>query len=248
MKIITRFICLAAILLMFDSCTISKRHFGGGYHVEWKKKWNESTADLQSPRIKEDTSIAKKQAAESDTLYAQTTPVSKSDSEKYSSKEQVEQVATHVSAAPEENEPLNEVPVELAVQDGPISSDQPLANETTDQTQVQTDHTNEEESSVYMKKRPRVEPLTWVALGFLTAAIALGLLPASLISVSLFSILFALLLLIAFINAVSSAIRVKRFPDNYKAKGLTWLVLVLCSIGFAYALIQLILIAFVPVY
>ena len=236
MKIITHLFCLVAVLFILDSCTITKRHFGGGYHVEWKKKWNE-----------EDGAVAKKNNLESDTLYAQTTPVSKSDSEKPSSKEKVGQAASEVSVTPEKNEPLSQTSTEISAQDAPISSDQPAVNETTDQTRVETGAPSEGQST-YMKKKPRVEPLTWVAMGFLTAAIALALMPATLISVSLFSILFALLLLIAFINAVSSAIRVKRFPENYKAKGLTWLVLVLCSIGFAYALIQLILIAFVPAY
>ncbi|WP_430405430.1 hypothetical protein [Fluviicola sp.] len=31
--------------IIFCSCTITKRHFGNGYHIEWKRKYQESAPE-----------------------------------------------------------------------------------------------------------------------------------------------------------------------------------------------------------
>ncbi len=229
MKIIIQLFCLGAVLFIFDSCTVTKRHFGGGYHVEWKKKWNE-----------EDGAVAKKQDVVSDTLYAQTTPVSKSDSEKSASKKE-ERVITSGTSSENEAETVNEetLVVEPTVQEETVFQDGLITEEPTIKKDIQEDSSTDEQKKEVKKK---VEPLTWVAFAFLLAGIGFGLLPAALFSsVALPLVLLFLLFLIAFINAVSSAMRVKRNPEKYKAKPFTWIVLFFTSLGFAFLLTAVLL-------
>ncbi|WP_343631284.1 hypothetical protein [Fluviicola sp.] len=229
MKIISNIFFLVAVLLVFDSCTITKRHFGSGYHVEWNKKWKENEA----------ASVAEKQDAPSDTLYAQATPVSKPDSDKLPSKKEPKVVVIETVSEKEgvtENLTVGETGIaEKTVQDGITSGDETV------QEQVKTATAADDQPTDAAPKK-KVEPLTWVAFAFLLAGIGFGFLPLSLFSsFALPLILFFLFFLIAFINAVSSAIRIKRNPEKYKAKGFTWLVLVLSSICFVYALTTLLL-------
>lgn len=230
MKIIIHLFCLGAILLILDSCTVTKRHFGGGYHVEWKKNWKESGH-----------SVAEKSTIESDTLLAQVEPASKSDTEKSPSRKEVKATGSE-TISEKELEVLNEEPIsEPTIQDQVVSQDGLNTEDEIVREEVRSMTTNDE-----LPKNPevkkKVEPLTWVAFAFLLAGIGFGLLPAALFSsVALPIVLFFLLFLIAFINAVSSALRIKRNPDKYKAKPFSWLVLFFTSLGFALALILVLL-------
>ncbi|TSJ44895.1 hypothetical protein [Fluviicola chungangensis] len=234
MKIIANLFCFTTILIVFNSCTITKRHFGGGYHVEWKKKWNT-----------EEESVAKKGTMESDTVYALAAPVSKSDEAGPGYSKKKEKVTVSETTSGSESETVS----------GPANSESTHQSYTSSQDEVITDAEiiREETAEVYSvditKPEParKVETLTWVAFGFLLAATVVALLPAAWFSgFTLILVVFVLLLLIAFINAIGSAIRVKRNPEKYKAKGFTWLMVFFCSLGLAFALVLLLLNAFYP--
>lgn len=226
MKIITSLFCFTTILIVFNSCTITKRHFGGGYHVEWKKKWNT-----------EEESVAKKGTIESDTVYALVTPVSKVDT-----RLNEETGRSFMAKAPTENSAVTD---ESTKSDRVVFQDEPMIQSEVVQDEMKTNSSRHESVKDVEVKR-KVEPLTWVALGFMAAAIALAFMPASIISLSLFTVIFTILLLIAFINAVSSAIRIKRNPEKYKAKAFTWIILFLCSLLFAFSLVVLIMNTWFP--
>lgn len=230
MKIVINIFCLAATLLIFYSCTVTKRHFGGGYHVEWKKKWNE------------DESMAKSKKAETDTLDALSTLVSKADLNQGSSQKETGSSEKEIETATEE--PVVNEPKKLdqtASYDGLITDNESVP-------EVKADSAADELPKDAAPKK-KVEKLTWVSFAFLLAGIGFGLLPVSLFtSLTLPLILLALLFLIAFINAVSSAMRIKRTPDKYKAKGFTWLMVFFCSLGLAFALVFLITNTLFPVY
>lgn len=230
MKIVINVFCVAAVLSVFHSCTVTKRHFGGGYHVEWNKKWKEN----------ETVAVAKKQDAPSDTLYAQTAPVSKPDSDKLSSKKEPKAMVAETDS---EKEVLTEnlTVAETEIADKTASRDGITFENKTIQQEIKTDVSADDQPKDAAPKK-KVEPLTWVACSFLIAGIGFGFLPMSLFSsFALPMILFFLFFLIAFINAVSSVIRIKRNPDKYKAKEFTWFVLVLSSVCFVYSLVTLLL-------
>lgn len=229
MKIILQFLCVGSILAVLNSCTITKRHSGSGYHVEWKKNWKES-----------DQSGIKKQEAASDTVYAQANSVSKADRahETHSAPKERKSAAAE-TASGSENETDLSVIREAATSERVYSQDGINAE---DQETVREEAREEVLKDVAKPEaKKKVEPLTWVALAFFLAGIGFGLLPASLFSsLMLPLILLTLLLLIAFINAVSSAMRIKRNPEKYKAKEFTWIMAFFCSLGFALALILLV--------
>ncbi|MNK01801.1 hypothetical protein D3C87_196090 [compost metagenome] len=237
MKIILQLLCIGSLLAAFSSCTITKRHSSPGYYVEWKKNWKEG-----------EKATAKKQETISDTLYAQTLPVVNTDKyEVRSSKKEAKTATVESSVIPESegetttqiiHEPENRN--EVHFRDGITTADEIIREE------VKNEAPGEVNKPQAKKK---VEPLTWVAFVFLMLAVGVGLLPVTLFSsLTLPMILFAFLFLIAFINAVSSAMRIKRNPDKYKAKWFTWLVVFFCSLGFAFALIFLIANALFPAY
>lgn len=227
MKIIYLF-CLAVTLFIFDSCTITKRHFGGGYHVEWKKKWNDE----------KDQSVAKKQEPASDTLYAHATTVPQpgpDKMERLDEKDSRPVVTDHAGLNEKES-----VDKQVAQNDSP-SHDGITSGDETYREEVQKDVSTDDQPADSAPKK-KVEPLTWVAFAFLIAGIGFGFLPMALFSsFALPLILFFLLFLIAFINAVSSALRIHRNPEKYKAKAFTWIVLLFSSIGFVYTLTTLLL-------
>jgi hypothetical protein len=228
MKILINLLCLVAALFIFDSCTVTKRHFGGGYHVEWKKKWNDE----------KDQSVAKKQDQASDTLYVHATTVpqpSPYKMERLDEKDGRSVVTDHTGL--KEQESVDKP----AAQNDEFSRDEIISSDETYPDEVKTASSTDDQPSVSEPKK-KVEPLTWVAFAFLIAGIGFGFLPMALFSsFALPLILFFLLFLIAFINAVSSAIRISKNPEKYKAKAFTWIVLVFSSIGFVYALTTLLL-------
>lgn len=220
MKITFQLFCIGSILAVLNACTITKRHSMPGYHVEWKKNWKET-----------DRSTAKTGTAVPDTLNARTAMVSKTGTSS-------EIHSVHGILPGSETKSDTPVMHESVAADRVYSQDEINREERVSEREEANKEEVKDASVPEVKKK--VEPLTWVALAFFLAGVGFGLLPASLFSsLTLPLILLALLLFVAFVNAVSSASRVKRNPEKYKGKEFTWIMVFLCSLGFAAALVFL---------
>lgn len=193
-------------LLLLAGCTITKRHFGPGYHVEWKKssskEENQSDKENQSYPYYQGCHFGKSEI----TLTAISSPFPIDTFNPEISQESeviVSEIEADVVSDPENAKfELNE--------DFPLQIDQSIL-----------EYPKEE----HVKK---TEPLTWVAFILLVGiAVSAGLISmySSFLYLGASAFLSGLALLLT-IFAFISFIRVIRNRDRYKNKGLTYFLFV----------------------
>lgn len=222
MKSISSLFYLGFFLLLVNSCTITKRHFGNGYHVEWKKHWD-----------KTDESAASDELEKTDTLYAQGT-ISEMIREESLSVNEIESVIE------------NKVPAKTTVsgteeQTQNESGDKLISKEELIREEVNTISQSTDYPDDYETKK-RVEPLTWVAFSLFLLALAMFLIPLSFAAAnaSVLGLIFSLLILIAAVTALISWLHIKKDPSAYKGKTFTGIVLFFCSAGVGLAILTII--------
>lgn len=197
-------------LLLLAGCTITKRHFGPGYHVEWKKSYSKTEHEVhelnvadsgKEPSVMPDENEEIPKVISTDTMH------------------RVELIS------PDQLEILIEEPTDLSK--APVQSKiKPV---------IESDQISDDEVPVDEPKR-KVEPFTWAALG----CIFLGLLLLLTISFDLALGVLTGLGILMIIFSIISLIRIVKHPELYRAKGLTWTLFWLSMAGISGILVVLI--------
>ena len=189
-------------LLLLVSCTITKRHFGPGYHVEWRKPVDKQKAPTKSlDAFYSEQNDLKEESAE-ETLY-------------YSSDLDFKMPRDSNFRVVIESEKL----VDLKLTKNRNSLDLlKTTGERQDQS-AQREDLSDEEITINTQK---TEPLTWISLILLfLIGTSLGMIgiSGSILFVGA-GVLISCLAIAMFVCSLISLIRIKREPNRYKNKGL----------------------------
>lgn len=185
---------LAAGILLC-SCTITKRHFGNGYHIEWKRKYQESVPEPDA--FKE---ISRQNDEEIDSVPQIREP-------EKSAEVQVQEI----EPVPEEtNSPSIRQTDEVVFREKSVPSEIKAAPVAPAENPERTDNWEEEDQTIH--------PLTWALISVLAlGAVSFGLIIANIFFV--FGVIgFAF---IGMILGIVALISLKRHPEKYRKKGLT---------------------------
>lgn len=199
---------LFVLLLICGACTITKRHFGPGYHVEWKHRFSEKTPD-------ESGSIEK-------TVNVYEIPVETEFPEKALDSSQFNLPASNDEVKSDSESPVTN---DLTHKKSFVKSIEPLkiVRQVTHSKQAEKDHPKPKKSD-----SKRVDVLTWIALGLLSLLLITALIVA-LLKV-LINPVFTIFLILAVGSLVLSSISLKRVlnsPEDYSGKALTIIVFAL---------------------
>lgn len=208
------------------SCTISKRHFGSGYHVEWKKHWDEAGKSF----VANESKLLRK-----DTLYEQTIPVLIADQEVRNS-----QKVNESGIRAEEQAVFTNLPVVLSSESqAPDASSDELAAEVEYVREKAKAPASEKDSTIAPETKKRVEPLTWVAFSVLLLAMTIFLIPLEIAVANAYilGLIFSLLILGGAVSAFISLKHIKKNPSRYKGKTFTEIILFICFAGIIFAVL-----------
>lgn len=182
------------------SCTITKRHFGNGYHVEWKRKIRTAPDSPKSSNM-ELPHTALKSTDDTDSLIIDQTE---------SAEEVVAVPVVIESKAVIEDQNLEEPPFQSEVE---IQKSQEII---TGQSEVSKETDDEAEEA----PKRRMHPLMWGIWGMWSIAIAFLLLVFGGILYGIF--VAAGCLLIAMIFGIIIIASLRKHPEKYKQKGLSY--------------------------
>ncbi len=206
-------------LLLLVSCTVTKRHSGPGYHVEWKKFYYKTESDVEKEKVVN--------AKDDCPLESENSTTHQTDSLSYSNSQE-EKIALEEGV-------LDEILISGTIENA--------ETENPSQQIEKTSLPEKEEPEFQIKQR--TEPLTWVSLILLfVAGIALGIIAAygSILFVGA-GILITCLMIAMFVCSLISVIRIHRDPIRYKNKGLTYFLFSLSFICLITAALYLIVIS-----
>ncbi len=183
-------------ILLLVGCTITKRHFGPGYHVEWKKSFSKTgneadqsdVIDLrkESSMMQDESAVIPKEMISTDTMH------------------RVELISPdQLESSIEKPTNLSQTPVQPEIK--PV---------------IESDQISDDEVPVDEPKR-RVELFTWISLGGLALAIIFIIM---IFTISMeFLFFFAAVHYFTFaISSMISVAQIRKNPSKYKGKGLTW--------------------------
>lgn len=197
-------------LLLLVGCTVTKRHFGPGYHIEWKKSYSKTEHEAHQLNV---TYLRRESSVISD-----------------ENKEIPEVISTDTIHRVELISPHQ---LEISIEEPTGFSETPVQSEI--KAVIESDQILDEEVPIDGPKR-KVEPFTWAALG----ALFLGLLLLLTISFDLALGVLTGLGILMIIFSIISLIRIVRHPELYKGKGLTWTLFWLSMAGIGGILVILI--------
>jgi hypothetical protein len=200
-------------LLLLVGCTITKRHFGPGYYVEWKKSYSKSEYKIdQLNKTDSDPSII---PDENEVIPEEIIPA---DSITIN-----ELISSDNSEFPiEEQTGVSETPVEFR-----------------NKLVIRSDHILNDEEPLEQPER-KVEPFTWLALGGILLGIFLALISFLVTTPEIVLGIVTGVGILVIIFSITSVVRIHRDPSKYKGKGLTWTLFGLSTAGIGVALFLLI--------
>lgn len=206
---------------MICSCTITKRHFGSGYYVEWNRKVRTGSDSDESSKIKlTDTYAAKRNNIESDSLIT----------------DQAESTAQVTIAEVSELE-TKQVIEDQKVEESPFQSKVDIRISQEIKT-IESKVTKEKEDEVEEVPERRMHPLMWGIWGMWSIAIAcmffVTFYAEALIGVGLG-------FFIAMIFAIIVLRGIRKHPEKYKFKRLTYPFAILAIVFGGIALAGLLL-------
>ncbi len=182
---------------MLFACTITKRHFGSGYHIEWKRNLDEKKND-ENPQEKLPLEV----------------------SELRESSEEIEATESDV-VTPEVS--LKEIKEDTASLTDGRKVNKTVGMQCVAPQQQVDNLSLQDQGEPAPEVKKKTEPLTWVSLALLFG-IGISIILISIFSSFLYlgtgAFIFGLVL-VMFICSLISLIRVIRHPDRYKNKGLT---------------------------
>ncbi len=201
-------------LLFLVGCTITKRHFGPGYHVEWKK----SVSKIENEADQLDVTDSRKES-------------SMIPDENEVIPEMISTDTTHCA------ELISSDQLEISIEEPTGFSETPVQSEI--KPVIESDQISDDEVPVDEPKR-RVEPFTWAALGGIVVGFFLVLIsflansPEMILSIALFIGIGVI------VSSIISVIHIHRNPERYKGKGLSWILFGLSTVGIGAALFMII--------
>ncbi len=240
-KLILNSIVLISVLSLLFSCTVSKRHFRPGFHVEWKKG--------MSSRKSFDTKQQETAVLEQD-LLAENTPMLQPERvslDNSSFEKQSNDAIVHPLDEKSTNQQVKQHPKKA----NPEISTTPNFNANQHLKQTKFDDPIPDNTKVDSRK---TEPLTWLSLGLFLVAGVFGAWVGTLFSwgftlvmgmtfLGFGAVLFGLALAFLIVSLISF-IRIKKYPERYKNRAFTQVLFVFSLVSFTVAgLIFLIAIA-----
>lgn len=204
-----RLFTLLSILLLVG-CTITKRHFGPGYHVEWKKSYSKTEHEAYQLNVTDSGRESSVMPLENEEIP--------------------EVISTDTIHRAELISPNL---LEISIEEPTGFSETPVQSEI--KPVIESDQILDDEDAINEPKR-KVEPFTWAAFG----CILLGLLLLLTIEFDLALGVLTGLGILLIIFSIISLIRIVRHPELYKAKGLTWTLFWLSMAGISGGLVILI--------
>jgi hypothetical protein len=201
-------------IFILVGCTITKRQFNSGYHIEWKKSYSKEKNDLDRQNL---TDL---KYDHSNNLEIQS--------------ESMISLIDSVNLSPQKNESIADELVIPETSSKEMEETEPVEFQN---PPIQEQRVPEIQNQVVDEVERKVEPFTWAALG----SIFLGLL--LLLTIGFTATTLGILTgigLLACIFSIVSFIRILRKPTIYKAKGLTWTLFFLSMAGIGAALLILV--------
>ncbi|MGV3613579.1 MAG: hypothetical protein ACO1N0_21645 [Fluviicola sp.] len=200
-------------LLCLVACTITKRHFGPGYHVEWKKSVSktENEIDKLNTTDSEYSVILEKEKVIAEVVIP-------TDSAKPN--EAISQDNPEIQS----EEKINVSEAQLERQNNSIIKSEPISND----------------EELREEQKRRVEPFTWPALGGLLLGLLLVLIsflatsPELILSIAMFIGIGVV------VCSIISVAHIRKNPERYKGKGLTWTLFGLSTVGIGAVLFTLV--------
>lgn len=193
MKNLKLLLSVGLLSLLFISCTITKRHYRSGYHIEWKKR-------KQAATLSREESSA--DSIKSKTIIAE----SRFSNEEVSSDQTPETIAV-------ENKELPSIQPQIKT-----IEDKPIANSDEQKVPIQQIEIDDEEVENSTSK-PRMHPLTWAIwamwIGAIICMFCVTFYAEALIGIVIgftFAMIFSFIILAAF----------KKHPEKYRLKNLSY--------------------------
>lgn len=187
-------------------CTITKRHFGPGYHVEWKKSVSKIENEVDRLTMTDSGRVSYMIPDENEVIFEET-------------------ISTDTMRRTELISPDQ---LEISIEEPADFSKTPAQSEI--KPLIVSDRISDEEVPVEVPKR-RVEPFTWGALagiivGFLLVLVSfLASSPEMILSIALFIGIGVI------VSSIISVVHIHRNPERYKGKGLSWVLFGLSTVG-----------------
>lgn len=183
------------LLALLFSCTITKRHFGSGYHIEWKKAHAKTDNEPDPANIidsGQEHSIRSEESKVITESIIQADSVNITEEISSNSQEVVVQEQMIVSETRSEFREEQLLKSELIIKDDPI------------------------------EPKRKVEPFTWIALGCLGLAIIAAIIGFSIVAGEVPLMIALIHYFIFVVSSMISVNHIRRNPDAYKGKGLSW--------------------------
>lgn len=190
-----RLFTLLSILLLVG-CTITKRHFGPGYHVEWKKS-----------HAKTENESYKLSVADSKQEYS----IKSTNNEIV-----IEEVILIDSVNIRDPISCDNLEIPMEGQRSVSESQSERSNDS-----IKSELISNDEEPLKEQKR-RVEPFTWISLGGLVLTIIFAILILTMSPMAIIWILATVHYFIFVIGSMISVVHIRRNPSKYKGKGFTW--------------------------
>jgi hypothetical protein len=201
-------------LLLLAGCTITKRHFGPGYHVEWKKSYSKPEHEVRQLNV---TDLGRESSVATDKNEAI-----------------YEVIATDTMYRVELISPDL---LEISIEEPTGFSENPLQTEI--KPVIESDQIPNDEVPVDAPKR-RVEPFTWAALSGILLGFFLCLISFLLTSPEIILGIVTGIGILVIVFSIVSVVRIIKHPESYKGKGLTWTLFGLSTVGIGAALFMIV--------
>lgn len=179
-------------LLFLVGCTITKRHFGSGYHVEWKKSFSKEEKESNMLSKTEFSAAPNNYEAFPENIFADSVKSSEAN--------------------------LSEIPVDTIEKETSVPETQTNLKSHIDRYK---DDILDDEIPIEPKER-KVEPFTWAALGCLILGGIMALLSLLVSIPEITMALMVACGVTFIIFSMVSVVHIHRNPGAYKAKGLSW--------------------------
>ena len=183
-------------ILLLVGCTITKRHFGPGYHVEWKKSVSKTGNEIDHLDVTDTRKELSVVSEENEVISEEVIPA--------------DSLNNNESIYPDNSEILIEEPTKIFE----------VSVKWENEPFVEYNHISNDEDAVDEPKR-KVELFTWISLGGLVLAIIFIIM---IFTISMeFLFFFAAVHYFTFaISSMISVAQIRKNPSKYKGKGLTW--------------------------
>lgn len=193
------------LMVLLTNCTIEKRVFQKGYHIEWKKKSSNETARSETTKL---TSVSDTRPEKQEQEESSNNQISEKDSVIFNKKESETKLVSVVTTPT--NEPAASSPK--------TDSSDPLtiANESPTE-QAETTPPDQKDDDIRPETNVKIiEPVGIVSFGLYFIAVMLGLFAIPALNALPFLVLSGVLLILSLVLGIISVIRYRRNREQYR--------------------------------